>query len=69
MFNILGSFLCCKRSRKKQEVPNPTKKVKHLTDCPICHETIVSATVTECGHSYCEYCLLNHLLYRSVLFI
>ncbi|CAG9316181.1 unnamed protein product [Blepharisma stoltei] len=65
MLKNLGSFFCCKRSRGKSEVQPPTKKIKTLSECPICHESIVSASLTSCGHTFCEFCILNHLLYKS----
>lgn len=35
-------------------------------ECPICSDSILSCALTSCGHSFCEYCLNQSLIYSSL---
>ena len=35
-------------------------------NCPICLDLIVNSISTLCGHSFCEICLLESFLVRTV---
>ncbi|OMJ67919.1 hypothetical protein SteCoe_34797 [Stentor coeruleus] len=62
MLNQLISALICKRKSK----PTPTLSKKPLnSDCPICKSSLKKPSVTQCGHSFCEYCLDEHLTYNQ----
>ena len=33
--------------------------------CPLCHEFLNRATATECGHMFCQVCLLEFTVYKD----
>jgi hypothetical protein len=43
------------------------KHSDHDFICPICLKYIVSATTTVCGHTFCEMCISEYLLFYSVI--
>ena len=42
------------------------KHDNHDFICPICLRFIVAATTTHCGHTFCEICISEYLLFYSV---
>ena len=64
MMEKLLTLIGIKRKREDPEPlnSNTAKKCK----CPICTEFIVNCTVTMCGHSFCEYCLNQSMIYSSL---
>jgi len=42
------------------------KHENHDFICPICLKYIVAATTTHCGHTFCEICISEYLLFYSV---
>ena len=61
MIKYLLSSLGCKK--KSQSLP--VKKRKIEKECPICKSNIFRASVTSCGHSFCENCIDIHLDYTQ----
>lgn len=37
--------------------------------CPICHKLLQKCVTTLCGHSYCEACLDDYLIYKETCFV
>lgn len=62
MFKKLLSLIGAKRHR--EEAPVAQKKRKRCK-CPICTEIIVKCVITNCGHTFCEYCLEQSMMYSS----
>jgi Zinc finger, C3HC4 type (RING finger) len=64
MFEKILSMIGVKRQRfKPDESLNKSPKV---CQCPICKDFIVNCILTVCGHSFCEYCLNQSLIYSSL---
>ena len=61
MLNKMLSFFGLKRQREVEN--NKVKKKSKTCRCPICTEFIVNCVITDCGHSFCEYCLNQSLIY------
>lgn len=62
MFEKLLSLIGVKRQR---EVPAENKKKRKRCKCPICTEPIAKCVLTCCGHTFCEYCLEQSMIYSS----
>lgn len=48
------------------EILSDIKHSDHDFICPICLKYIVAATTTFCGHTFCEMCISEYLLFYSV---
>lgn len=64
MFKKLLSYLGLKRQRD-DHASFPPVEVSPF-DCPICSDVIVSCALTSCGHSFCEFCINNALIYSQL---
>ncbi|OMJ80816.1 hypothetical protein SteCoe_18872 [Stentor coeruleus] len=62
MFEKLLSLIGVKRQR---EEPSELKKMRKHCRCPICTEPIVKCALTNCGHTFCEYCFEQSIIYSS----
>lgn len=56
-------------SSKEYDYLSEIKHDNHDFICPICLKYIVSATTTHCGHTFCEICLSEYLLFYSVKYL
>ena len=51
------------KTETKTKLKDFLKKVRNIKNlvynlkCTICHDILVEATVTNCGHSYCKSCI------------
>lgn len=61
---------------KRKEEEQNEEEIEFLSDikhsdhdfiCPICLKYIVAATTTFCGHTFCEMCISEYLLFYSVI--
>ena len=64
MFKKLLSYLGLKRQRD-DHASFPPAEISPF-DCPICSDVIVSCALTSCGHSFCEFCINNALIYSQL---
>ena len=53
-------------SNQNQTDLTEIKHDNHDFICPICLRFIVAATTTHCGHTFCEICISEYLLFYSV---
>lgn len=58
--SLFSAFIC-----KRKPSPAPTKRAKIESECPICKSPIFRASITLCGHSFCESCIDSHLSYNQ----
>lgn len=58
--------------KKRKTLTNNTQNYRKMEldlnfiSCPICMDLIISATVTVCGHTFCERCLTEALVISAV---
>ena len=62
--DLLKGLLCKRRPRSLS--PGPFKKKSSGYLCKICMETIISSRTLPCGDSFCETCLTEYLLQKTV---
>lgn len=63
MLENLLSLIGFKRQREEYSEENPKNK---LCKCPICTDIMVKCTLTTCGHTFCQYCLEQSMIYSSL---
>lgn len=63
---MLGRLFCCRKRRRDTISLLPCQNPRQDFNCVICMEPIVGAVMTTCGHLFCEECLSEHFLSRSV---
>lgn len=59
-----------KKRKTLTNTPQNYSKMKldlNVISCPICMDLIICATVTVCGHTFCEKCLTEALVLSAVL--
>jgi len=40
-----------------------------MVTCPICTEFMFKTTMTVCGHSFCEQCIDEYMIYKKTCFV
>lgn len=64
MIKKIFDFISCKRPRSDSKAQNPRKKPKNYIICGICKDIIAFSSTLRCGHSFCELCLTQYMLYN-----
>ncbi|CAG9325698.1 unnamed protein product [Blepharisma stoltei] len=65
MLKKLFDFISCKRPRSEDSSKAPIKKRKPYIFCAICNDVISLSSTLRCGHSFCEPCIAQYLLYSA----
>lgn len=61
---MLGKLLSLIGVKRPREDANKISKLQSCR-CPICTDIIVNCVITNCGHSFCEYCLNQSMIYAQ----
>ena len=41
----------------------------NFMSCPLCNNLLSKCVTTQCGHSYCDVCLEEHLIFKATCFV